>query len=126
MPQNEAERFASGYRRFERPLRLRPNFMAQNEPMDSNFVLKDPVCGMAVTHKSFHHLEHQGQTYFFCGTKCKTRFTARMDHYSGQSPTHSPVQDSAAARWSFPDKPGRLLLAGLLLMALVSLGLWLM
>ena len=94
--------------------------------MVSNFVLKDPVCGMAVTHKSFHHLEHQGQTYFFCGTKCKTRFTARMDHYSGQSPTHSPVQDSAAARWSFPDKPGRLLLAGLLLMALVSLGLWLM
>ncbi len=94
--------------------------------MESNSVLKDPVCGMTVTDKSFHHLEHHGQSYFFCGNKCKSRFAARVDHYSGQSPTQPPLQDSAPARWPLGGKPGRLLLAGVLLMALVSLGLWLM
>ena len=101
-------------------------FVAQNGGMESNCVLKDPVCGMTVTDKSFHHLERQGQSYFFCGNKCKSRFAARVDHYSGQSPAQPPSQDGAPMPWSMVAKPGRLLLAGLLLMALVSLGLWLM
>jgi YHS domain-containing protein len=94
--------------------------------MESHCVLKDPVCGMAVTDKSFHHLEHQGQSYYFCGNKCKGRFTARVDHYSGQSPSQPPLQDSVSARWPQAGTPGRLLLAAVLLMALVSAGLWLM
>jgi YHS domain-containing protein len=102
------------------------NFMAQNGTMESQSVLKDPVCGMTVTHKSFHHLEHQGQSYFFCGTKCKTRFAARLDQYTSPSPAQAPLQDQAPAPWLLGAKPGRLLLAAVLLMALVSLGLWLM
>jgi Cu+-exporting ATPase len=90
--------------------------------MESNCVLKDPVCGMAVTVKSFHHLERQGQSYFFCGTKCKTRFANQADRYSGQSATQATPQEAAPPRWT----PGRLLASGLLLMALVSLGLWLL
>jgi Cu+-exporting ATPase len=39
-------------------------------------ILKDPVCGMTVTEKSFYHLERQGQTHYFCGPSCKARFAA--------------------------------------------------
>ena len=77
---------------------------------------------MTVTDKSFHHLERQGQSYYFCGTKCKNRFANQADRYAGQSPAPTPQQDSSATRWT----PARLLSAALLLMALVSLGLWLM
>jgi YHS domain-containing protein len=90
--------------------------------MESNCVLKDPVCGMTVTDKSFHHLERQGQSYYFCGTKCKNRFANQADRYSGQGPVPSSQQEGAPVRW----KPARLLSAALLLVVLVSLGLWLM
>jgi Cu+-exporting ATPase len=97
-------------------------FVTQNGPMESNCVLKDPVCGMTVTAKSFHHLERQGQSYYFCGTKCKNRFANQADRYSGQNPAQTPQQEVATTLW----KPARLMSAGLLLIALVSLGLWLM
>jgi YHS domain-containing protein len=89
--------------------------------MESNCVLKDPVCGMTVTDKSFHHLERQGQNYFFCGTKCKIRFANQSDRYAGQGPAQPSQQENAPTPWT----PARLLSAGLLLIALVSLGLWL-
>ena len=38
--------------------------------------LKDPVCGMAVTPKSFHSLEHSGRWIYFCSARCKERFVA--------------------------------------------------
>jgi YHS domain-containing protein len=98
------------------------DFVAQNGPMESNCVLKDPVCGMTVTAKSFHHLERQGQSYFFCGAKCKSRFASQADRYSGPTPTQETPQEGLPSRWT----PARLLLSGLLLMALVSLGLWLL
>jgi YHS domain-containing protein len=44
--------------------------------MENSIILKDPVCGMAVTEKSFHHLQQDGHTYYFCGEKCKARFNA--------------------------------------------------
>ena len=90
--------------------------------MESNCVLKDPVCGMTVTDKSFHHLERQGQSYFFCGTKCKSRFASQGDRFVSQTPALVTQQESASEGWT----PARLLTAGLLLMALVSIGLWLM
>jgi hypothetical protein len=31
---------------------------------------------MTVTNKSFYHVEHEGQTHYFCGAKCKLRFTS--------------------------------------------------
>jgi YHS domain-containing protein len=105
-----------------RQLTERRAFVAQNDPMESNCVLKDPVCGMTVTAKSFHHLERQGQSYFFCGTKCKSRFASQLDRYAGQIPAQATQQESARLRWT----PARLLFAGLLLMAFVSLGLWLL
>jgi Cu+-exporting ATPase len=38
--------------------------------------LKDPVCGMTVKPGSPLHHEHAGQTYYFCGQRCLTRFAA--------------------------------------------------
>ena len=50
--------------------------------MENFSVLKDPVCGMTVTHKSFHHLEQGGQSHYFCGAKCKARFAANLARYA--------------------------------------------
>ncbi|MDZ4074663.1 MAG: heavy metal translocating P-type ATPase [Hylemonella sp.] len=44
--------------------------------------MKDPVCGMAVTAQSEHHLSHQGQSYFFCSAKCQGKFAADPERYA--------------------------------------------
>ena len=38
--------------------------------------LKDPVCGMAVTALSPHHLEHESKPYYFCSAGCRAKFAA--------------------------------------------------
>ena len=43
--------------------------------------LKDPVCGMTVTPKSFHSLEYAGQRVFFCSARCKERFVANPTQF---------------------------------------------
>ncbi|OGP03129.1 MAG: copper-transporting ATPase [Curvibacter sp. GWA2_64_110] len=49
--------------------------------------MKDPVCGMAVTAKSEHHLSHKGQNYFFCSAKCQGKFTADPERYAAPATT---------------------------------------
>ena len=53
--------------------------------------LKDPVCGMKVTPQSEHHVEHDGQPYYFCSTKCLSKFNAEPQRYI------AGVQDAAPA-----------------------------
>lgn len=56
--------------------------------------LKDPVCGMTVTDHSPHQSAHMGHTFFFCGTKCKTKFDANPMQYMGEhaeKPKASPA-----------------------------------
>jgi P-type Cu+ transporter len=43
--------------------------------------LRDPVCGMSVTHGSKHHAEHGGVEYFFCSAGCQTKFIADPNKY---------------------------------------------
>jgi Cu+-exporting ATPase len=43
--------------------------------------IKDPVCGMMVTEKSPHVLQHEGKTVFFCSANCKTKFAANPSKY---------------------------------------------
>lgn len=43
--------------------------------------LKDPVCGMGVTDKSQHHIDHDGQSYYFCSAKCRDKFAAYPQRY---------------------------------------------
>ena len=56
--------------------------------------LKDPICGMAVTEKSFYHLEHEGVQHYFCGNKCKNRFAARISQRPGDVDSQLPAQQA--------------------------------
>ena len=47
--------------------------------------LKDPVCGMAVTARSEHHVEHAGRPYYFCSAKCLTKFVAEPARHVGDA-----------------------------------------
>ncbi|MHB1069912.1 MAG: YHS domain-containing protein [Gemmatimonadaceae bacterium] len=48
--------------------------------------VKDPVCGMDVaTATAVEPTDHNGQTYYFCGSGCKQKFDLNPDHYSGKS-----------------------------------------
>jgi P-type Cu+ transporter len=43
----------------------------------------DPVCGMQVDEqKAAGNSEHEGQTYYFCSTVCKTRFDQNPEQYT--------------------------------------------
>nr|WP_269496314.1 heavy metal translocating P-type ATPase [Castellaniella sp. S9] len=39
------------------------------------------MCGMSVTEQSPHHLEHDGQPFYFCSTSCQTKFSADPTKY---------------------------------------------
>ena len=56
--------------------------------------LKDPVCGMNVTTDSPHHLDHQGQTYYFCAASCLAKFSNDPESYL--DPTKRPAPKTAA------------------------------
>lgn len=43
--------------------------------------LKDPVCGMAVTAKSTHHLKHDNKVFYFCSASCKAKFNDNPSQY---------------------------------------------
>ena len=43
--------------------------------------LKDPVCGMPVSDRSQHKLEHEGRPYYFCSVKCRDKFSANPGQY---------------------------------------------
>ena len=45
---------------------------------------KDVVCGMTVTSAdAAGHVEHRGQTYYFCGQSCLERFRVDPDAFLG-------------------------------------------
>jgi P-type Cu+ transporter len=61
---------------------------------------KDPVCGMAVTPKSFHWLDRGGQRVYFCSAGCKTRFAAEPAKYlksPARTAAPAPMQNEPAA-----------------------------
>jgi len=64
-------------------------------PMMGDAALKDPVCGMVVSDKSMHRVEHSGHSYFFCSSKCKGKFEQDPGRYTaGQSA--APVAPTGA------------------------------
>lgn len=70
--------------------------LAPTAPTD----LKDPVCGMTVTEQSPHRLEHDGEPYYFCGAKCKSKFAADPERFAGVSnglDAHKPPQLAPAS-----------------------------
>ncbi len=47
--------------------------------------LTDPVCGMAVTEDSPHHVMHAGHTHYFCSAGCQEKFVAEPEKYLHES-----------------------------------------
>ncbi|MEO6078155.1 MAG: heavy metal translocating P-type ATPase [Steroidobacteraceae bacterium] len=68
---------------------------------------KDPVCGMAVTVESSHHLEHEGRPYYFCSARCQSMFAADPSAYIAK--TAAP---DAPAAPPAPDTPSKAESAG--------------
>jgi P-type Cu+ transporter len=64
---------------------------------DGSAKLKDPVCGMTVTDQSFHRSVHMGQTFFFCGPKCKGKFDAHPMQYMGEKAEKLPAVAEVSA-----------------------------
>ena len=54
--------------------------------MNATTAVKDLVCGMDVDPAAAAgRTEYQGQTYYFCGTKCKEKFDLNPEQYLGNS-----------------------------------------
>ncbi len=53
--------------------------------MKSTTAVKDLVCGMDVeATTAAARAEYKGQTYYFCGSKCKEKFNLNPDQYLGK------------------------------------------
>ena len=65
--------------------------------------VRDPVCGMSVDPATaHHHAEYAGERYYFCGARCRERFTAEPERFLAPSQS-SPMP--AAGRWTCPMHP---------------------
>nr|WP_073110300.1 heavy metal translocating P-type ATPase [Pollutimonas bauzanensis] len=58
--------------------------------------LKDPVCGMSVTEQSPHHVEHDGQSFYFCSTGCQAKFSADPAKYLSKKRPNAQHTEAAA------------------------------
>jgi Cu+-exporting ATPase len=66
---------------------IEPRSKSEGEKtMKTTTAVKDPVCGMDVeTATAAGRTEHKGQTYYFCGSKCKEKFDINPEQYVGKS-----------------------------------------
>ncbi|MEO7862114.1 MAG: YHS domain-containing protein, partial [Nitrospirales bacterium] len=54
--------------------------------MQNAKAVKDPVCGMDIeTAAATGRTEHNGQTYYFCGSMCKEKFDLNPEQFVGTS-----------------------------------------
>ncbi len=64
-------------------------------------VLKDPVCGMAVTAQSTHYLKHDNKAFYFCSASCKAKFNDNPSQYldtqSVIKPSNTTIKTPAIA-----------------------------
>ncbi len=68
----------------------------------------DPVCGMTITPEdSVGHVQHQGQTYYFCAESCLEQFSADPDRFLNPAEAgHNPVEAGRhAGEWTCPMHP---------------------
>ena len=86
---------------------------------------RDPVCGMSVDPaRTPHRAEHDDQSYFFCGTRCRERFIAEPARYVSEKPMQE--QATAGTQWTCPmhpeiirDAPGACPICGMALEPLI-------
>jgi len=54
----------------------------------------DPVCGMTVKEQNASHtLDHKGEQYFFCSSKCKSKFKVSPERYLNDEPVEDDVPE---------------------------------
>ncbi len=77
-------------------------------------IVRDPVCGMKVDPATaIHRSEWNGQTYFFCGTRCLEKFQADPEKYLqratepslGSSARHTPALPGTGDVYTCPRHP---------------------
>ena len=57
---------------------------------------RDPVCGMEVDPASAkHRAEHDGETYYFCSSGCKSKFLVDPNHFLKSAAQSVPLKPSA-------------------------------
>ena len=67
-------------------------------------LVTDPVCGMRVDPAAAtQRAEHRGQSYFFCGAHCRSRFLA--DPAQFLEPRPAPPPSGATVQWTCPMHP---------------------
>ncbi len=64
-----------------RPDEPQANAADHRDSPESPAAPKDPVCGMAVTVDSPHHLTHAGRPVYFCSAGCQSKFAADPSAY---------------------------------------------
>ncbi|MEP7298102.1 MAG: YHS domain-containing protein, partial [Burkholderiales bacterium] len=64
-----------------RPKVTPPRSGDHQDTPEAEAALKDPVCGMAVTAASTHHLQQEGRPYYFCSARCQMKFAADPSAY---------------------------------------------
>lgn len=68
--------------------------------------LVDPVCGMTVDpEKSKGPSVHNGQSYYFCGSSCRTKFEANPDRYLKPKPVEPAPKPKSSAAYICPMCP---------------------
>ena len=78
---------------------------AAHGPATAAAPLKDPVCGMTVTEQSVHRHEHADRLYYFCGARCKTRFSADPLQFLAPKPTTPTAPPAAGTMFICPMHP---------------------
>lgn len=78
---------------------------AHGERHESEHTARDPVCGMSVDpHTAQHRSQHRGKTWYFCSSRCLSRFFENPEQYldAGQKPD-KPV--AAGTSYTCPMHP---------------------
>lgn len=76
-------------------------------PVKTNTTAKDPVCGMDVDPKTAKggSSTYEGNTYFFCNPKCKTKFDANPESYLNPATEQKAEAVSEGAIYTCPMHP---------------------
>lgn len=88
---------------------------------------KDPVCGMSVAKgPETRHVEHDGETYWFCSENCETKFKADPFYYASGRAAGQEEIAVAGSQYTCPmhpeivrDAPGECPICGMALEPIV-------
>src|SRR5579884_22557 len=97
--------------------------LSAHRPLHQNTGAVDPVCGMTVDPaRTPHHCSHGGETYYFCGERCRSKFVADPPKYLSGDAATAAQPAAAGTIYTCPmhpevrqDKPGACPICGMAL-----------